>query len=196
MVFDFNAFQIKFGEACIDGIRLLARQYNASPFYAVSVYVDGFDGQFGLYANTEDEFSRTLEKYRAEYPEVYVQAACVKALKYNCGDWQYQSLCHPNDFASCVQTKLQAWSAQVYDLSYNQRVLTEEHHQLFEEVACRIALSTAFTHEIISLNRTNDFLVTVSVHDEPSIASIYRRMWYKDKGCLDGFNPYIYSEYS
>lgn len=189
MVFDFNAFQIDFSEACIDGIRLLASKYNAAPFCAVSVYVDGFDGQFGLYANTEDEFTRTLEKYRVDFPEEYAQAARVKALKYNCGDWAYQSLCHPNDFASCVRTKLEAWSAQVYDLSYRQRALTDEDYLLFDEVACRVALSTAFTHEVKALKRTDDFLLTVSVNDEPPIASIYRLMWYKDKGCLDGFSP-------
>lgn len=64
VVFDFNAFETDFREACLEGIRLLARRYNAASFYAVSVYVDGFDGDFGLYANTEDVFRRTLEKYR------------------------------------------------------------------------------------------------------------------------------------
>lgn len=91
---------------------------------------------------------------------------------------------------------MEAWSAQVYDLSYNQDALTEEHYQLFDEVACKIALSTAFGHEVMALKRTDDFLVTVSGHDEPAFASIYRPMWYDDKGSLDGFDPMAYSEHA
>jgi hypothetical protein len=191
--FDFDAFESGFRDACLEGVRLIARQYNRTAFYAICVYADGFDGEFGLYANTENHFSQTLQEYKAAYPESYSTAIKVKDLKYDCGDWAFQSLGLPDDFAECVSLRIREWSSQVYDLSYNKRALTTKHYQLFDEIACRIATSPELTNDSAALQKTKDFLVTVSGHDEPAPASIYRPMWYAEKGSLEGFDPYVYS---
>jgi hypothetical protein len=190
---DFDAFESDFRDACIEGVRLLAREHNQTPYYAVCVYADSFDGTFGLYANTEAHFAQTLHELKATYPEACATAMQVKESKYNCGDWAYQSVGLPEDFAACVAARLQTWSSRIQDLSYNNGALTTQHHQRFDEIACRIALSTAMANELAAVQKTEDFLVTVSGHDEPALASIYRPLWYVERGSLDDFDPYAYS---
>ena len=196
-ILDFDAFEQDFRDACVEGIRFLSRNYNQAPFYAVCIYMDGFDGCFGLYANREEDFVRTLQNYRSKYPECYGTVMQVKELRYSSGDWEFQSvglpgLDLPDDF-ECVSVRMEGWSRKVHALSYEQEAFTEMHYQLFEEVACRIALSTELARELTTLQKSDDFLITVSGHDEPSLASIYRPMWYSEKGSLDGFDAYAYS---
>ena len=98
-VFDFEQFERDFQRACVLGVRYLADHYNSDPFYAVSLYCDGFDGCFGLYANTEVDFQKTLAVYKNTYPDSYKTSLDIKDLKYNCGDWEYQSAgAPPEDF--------------------------------------------------------------------------------------------------
>ena len=194
MIIDFAAFERDFLAACLDGLNLLIERYNADPYYAISIYVDGFDGDFGLYANTARYFERTLAEYQRNYPDSYRKPIEIQELKYNCGDWAYQ-LGMPEDFDLAVSSKLSAWSKHVYDLSYNQRVLELEHYPLFDEAACRVATSRDLLEALQPLNKTSDFLITVSGHDEPELASIYRPQWFAEKGSLEGFDPYAYSSH-
>ncbi|MEZ6056669.1 MAG: DUF4303 domain-containing protein [Planctomycetaceae bacterium] len=188
--FDFERFERDFRDACIAGVRLLVERYNSVPFYALCIYSDSFDGCFALYANTHADFEEQLLYYQEKFPDSYHLDDKIKNLKYNCGDWKYQSVGEPpKDFHECISNVLDTWEREVYELSYRRNALTERDYQAFEEIACRIALSSELRSEVERLNRTDDFAVTVSNHDEPSLASIERPRWYSRFGSLNGFDP-------
>jgi uncharacterized protein DUF4303 len=193
--FDFDSFERDFQTACLDCIHLLSGKYNQSPFYGVAVYMDAYYGTPGFYANTEESFQRTLVQYRQKYPESYSHSDGIRDLRYNTGDWEYQSFGCPDELDKCFNSRIRPWE----DLA--RRMLDEEHDFWFascgrvEEIACRIAISKATVEATRLLMRTSDFLIAVSAHDEPSVASVYRPMWYEEKGTLKGFDPMAFSSY-
>src|SRR6478752_2388065 len=103
--FDFSSFERDFQLACLDCIHLLVEKYNQHPFYGVAVYIDALYGSAGFYANTDESFQRTLAKYREEYPESYADSDNVRGLRYNVGDWEYQSFGLPKEFENCFSPR-------------------------------------------------------------------------------------------
>lgn len=187
--FDLAGLEKDFLTSCIDGVRYLAKSVTYSPFYAVSVYVDAYDGDFGFYANTEADFERRLRHYQEESPVEYADSYHVKELRYNCADWEYQGIVAADEFCRIVQRRIQHWSTLALQLIDSGDWFPVEENFLVEEVGCRIATSPALMSELQLLNRTSDFLVSVSGHDEPVLASVYRVMWYEENGTLRGFDP-------
>ena len=187
-VFDFEQFENDFRRACVLGVRYLADHYNKDPFYAVSVYADEFGGCFALYANTEMEFKKTLAVSQATYPDSYETSADIIAEKFDCGNWLYQSVgAPPEDFYKVVSNFMERWHKEVYDVTYHQSAFSSRNYRAFMEAACRVAMSDELANEMMRLNRTSDFMVTVSDHDGSSLSSLDRIPYYREHGSLDGF---------
>jgi hypothetical protein len=185
---NFDRFEQDFRTASLDCVALLTKNYNALPFYGVCVYADSFDGQFALYANTEAAFANCLQQYRAQWGEKYSNPVEAKKLKYNCGDWEYQTLCQPDNFRSCFERTMKSWCSEIYDLSYPRGGLSGDESDHLQDIACRVALSLASSAELASLNRTHDFSMLVAGHDEPELAAISRLQWFEKHRSLKGFD--------
>lgn len=186
---DFDSFERDFRAASAECLKLLTDRYNALPYYGLCLYVDSFDGQFALYANTESAFAKVLRHCHAEYGERYSDPEHIKSLKYECGDWEYQTIGQPEDLRACFEQRMRRWHSIVYDLSYNGGGLTHDEYRYFDEAGCRVAVSLADSAELAQLNRTDDFTMLVADHDEPPLAAVYRLKWFKENGSLLGFQP-------
>ena len=82
---------------------------------------------------------------------------------------------------------MERWRKEVYDVTYRQSAFNSGDYQAFMEATCRIAMSEELANETRRLNRTSDFVVTVSDHDGSSLASLERLPYYREHGSLDGF---------
>jgi hypothetical protein len=189
--FDFDNFERDFRAASAACLKILVERYNALPYYGLCLYVDSFDGEFALYANTESAFEKVLRYYRAKYGERYSEPEQIKSLKYECGDWEYQTIGRPEDLRACFEQRMRRWSTAVFDLSYRGG-LTHDEYRYFDEAGCRVAMSLAVSAELAELNRTDDFTMLVADHDEPPLAAIDRLKWFEENGSLLGFQPVNY----
>ncbi len=193
--FEFDRFERDFHTASAESVKLLAERYGALPFYAICVYVDSFDGEFALYANTNAHFEKILRYYRrlSDWADRCANPDIMKSMKYNCGNFEYQTIGCPEDFRACFEKTMEPWSSVVHDISYNRGGLTTEDYRRFDELACRVAISLASSEEVALLKRTDDFMMLVASAEEWPLAAVHRLKWFEEYGSLKGFQPSHYS---
>jgi hypothetical protein len=194
MRLDFDSLHASFRRSCLDALGVLIHSYNSiSPFYALCVYVDGFDGDFALYANSQKDFDESLAEYRVRWPDDFQQPDEVIDLKYNCGDWKFSTLWSPPDFCASFEP-MSKWRDQVHALCYEAASSPpDSYYHRLEEIGCSVAIDLKHSAPLAELNRTSDFEILVAGHDEPSIVGIERLKWFIRHGSLTDFEPMRYA---
>lgn len=159
------------------------------PIYALVVYVDSFDSDFGAYANTESEY----EKSSSEYGENTL--ASHMELKFNGADMKYSSFSSRHPELSEPFEQLSSISEQIHELAYQEENDTSEQECLaVEEAACEVACMIEESPSLGKLSKTEDFAILVSGHDEYAIAGFERIEHYKRHKTLAGSDAYAHKD--
>jgi hypothetical protein len=189
--FDWTTFEADFARAAIVGINHLATRCSGETFYCVAVYCDSCDGDFGIYADSEESFLQTLEYYRTKYPGDYVEDSQLSKLRTNSGNFFFNSF-HPDSrgFIPRVDELLDKWNKLVHELSYEHKVIADVDHRRFAEIGCSVARFIENSADLQQLPISPDFRMQVCEHDEPDRAGFDRYDWWKEHGNLHDFDAW------
>jgi len=142
------------------GIERFLQEHSGIEFYAFAFDCNAEYAEINLSLNTEASFKKTLEEYKAKYPENYQSAEDIRELKYNTGDWGYQ----------CFDT-IYVLTDEELDAIF--QAMPEDDYQTWQAFVKRLlllfteALKT-FTETLAyqKIAKTSDFIAYCIDHDE------------------------------
>jgi hypothetical protein len=142
------------------GIEQFLQKHPGCEFYAFAFDCNAEYAEINLCLNTEVNFEKTLEKYKAEYPESYRSAEDVRALKYNTGDWEYQ--CFDTMYVFNDEELNAIFQAMPEDDYQTWQNFVEHLLVIFTEALKIFTQSVAYQ----KITKTSDFIAFCVDHDE------------------------------
>ena len=130
-------------------------------FYAFAFDCNAEYAEINLCFNTEDDFKNTLASYQSgEFSEYYQDDAQIKELRFNTGDWRYQSF---DTFYLLTETELNEIFIKLPEDDYASWNMFLED---LMEVFCESLITFTNTTTYARIPKTFDFLEFCIDHDE------------------------------
>ena len=142
-------------EASIEAINQFAANHTTETFYAFAIDA----GMLCL--NSNEEFEKTLHKYKKEFPEQYSNPQKIHELRMNTGDWAYQGFFDLEEDHGFVPT--------LYSDHYHIGPLSmgplRQRFTRYSRAMRRLIRGIQKSRVLEKLKRTQDFVVFLAEHE-------------------------------